>query len=387
MFCGSGGVGKTSVAAAAALGAATASRRQGARAHDRPRAPARDRARPRGHRQSRAPRAARSVEGRRCRGARRAVGRDARHEAVVGRSRAAPRDRRGDRVPHPREPALPQPHRALRAEPRLHRDGAAATRSTRAASTTSSSSTRRRRGTRSTSSRRPRAWPTSSAAGCCAGSRSRTASAASVVRACINVASRPFYQMADRILGSKFLQDIAEFFLNFQSMYDGFVERAHAVERLLHDRRTTFAVVTTLEAAPLHEAEHFCQRADRAQLPSRRARPEQDVARLACVDPTGAAAATACIDDAAPIADALAATGDPALADPDAHRAGAADDRRVVPELLGRRDARGRAARRARARPRRRRARPDLRRRHRRRRRPRGRSAGISSPSRRRDSP
>ena len=74
----------------------------------------------------------------------------------------------------------------------------------------------------------------------------------------INVASRPFYQMADRILGSQFLQDIAEFFLNFQSMYGGFVERANSVEQLLHDRRTTFAVVTTLEGAPLREAETFC---------------------------------------------------------------------------------------------------------------------------------
>jgi anion-transporting ArsA/GET3 family ATPase len=74
----------------------------------------------------------------------------------------------------------------------------------------------------------------------------------------INIASRPFYQMADRILGSQFLEDIAEFFLNFQSMYAGFSTRATAVERLLHDRRTTFAVVTTLEAAPLHEAENFC---------------------------------------------------------------------------------------------------------------------------------
>lgn len=74
----------------------------------------------------------------------------------------------------------------------------------------------------------------------------------------INLASRPFYQVADRILGSQFLQDIAEFFLNFQSMYDGFVARADSVERLLHDRRTTFSVVTTLEAAPLHEAELFC---------------------------------------------------------------------------------------------------------------------------------
>jgi len=75
----------------------------------------------------------------------------------------------------------------------------------------------------------------------------------------LNVASRPFYQVADRILGSKFLEDIAEFFLNFQSMYDGFVARSKAVERLLHDKRTTFAVVTTLEAAPLHEAERFCE--------------------------------------------------------------------------------------------------------------------------------
>jgi anion-transporting ArsA/GET3 family ATPase len=75
----------------------------------------------------------------------------------------------------------------------------------------------------------------------------------------INVASRPFYQVADRVLGSQFLQDIAEFFVNFQTMYDGFVERAQAVERLLHDRRTTFAVVTTLEGAPLREAEQFCR--------------------------------------------------------------------------------------------------------------------------------
>jgi anion-transporting ArsA/GET3 family ATPase len=75
----------------------------------------------------------------------------------------------------------------------------------------------------------------------------------------INFATRPFYQVADRILGSQFLEDIAEFFLLFQTMYDGFVERSRAVERLLHDRRTTFLVVSTLEAAPLHEAEFFIE--------------------------------------------------------------------------------------------------------------------------------
>ena len=73
----------------------------------------------------------------------------------------------------------------------------------------------------------------------------------------VNLATRPFYQVADRILGSQFLEDIAEFFLLFQTMYAGFVERARAVTRLLHERRTTFVVVTTLETAPLREAEFF----------------------------------------------------------------------------------------------------------------------------------
>jgi anion-transporting ArsA/GET3 family ATPase len=73
----------------------------------------------------------------------------------------------------------------------------------------------------------------------------------------VNLASRPFYQVADRVLGSQFLEDIAEFFILFQTMYRGFVQRARAVERLLHDRRTTFVVVSTLEAAPVHEAEFF----------------------------------------------------------------------------------------------------------------------------------
>jgi anion-transporting ArsA/GET3 family ATPase len=71
------------------------------------------------------------------------------------------------------------------------------------------------------------------------------------------MATKPFYTVADRILGTKFLEDISEFFLLFQTMYGGFVDRARAVTRLLHDRRTTFFVVSTLEAAPVSEAEFF----------------------------------------------------------------------------------------------------------------------------------
>ncbi|HVA74159.1 MAG TPA: ArsA-related P-loop ATPase [Acidimicrobiales bacterium] len=75
----------------------------------------------------------------------------------------------------------------------------------------------------------------------------------------VNMAARPFYQVADRVLGSQFLEDIAEFFILFQTMYSGFVDRARSVERVLRDKRTTFIVVSTLEAAPVREAEFFIQ--------------------------------------------------------------------------------------------------------------------------------
>ena len=130
----------------------------------------------------------------------------------------------------------------------------------------------------------------------------------------VNFASRPFYQMADRILGSQFLQDIAEFFLNFQTMYDGFVERAHAVERLLHDRRTSFVVVTTLEGAPLREAQFFCEAlSDRhfhlGALVLNKVLPEF----LRSAD--GRAAADAMLADLGTAAAALAGLGIPELED------------------------------------------------------------------------
>ena len=79
-------------------------------------------------------------------------------------------------------------------------------------------------------------------------------------------ASKPFYQVADRVLGSRFLQDIAEFFILFQAMEDGFVAHAREVERLLADPRTTFVVVSTLEAAPSHEAAYLARELSRREL-------------------------------------------------------------------------------------------------------------------------
>ena len=241
------------------------------------------------------------------------------------------RARRGDRVPHPREPAVPQPHRALRAEPRLHRDGAALRDPRDAASTTSSSidtpPTRNaidfldapKRMAEFFGGRLLRWLTLPYRVGGKRGAR------------VINVASRPFYQMADRILGSKFLQDIAEFFLNFQSMYDGFVERAQggraAAARPAHDVRGRHDARGRAAA----RGRALLRGARRPRLPPRRAGAQQDAARLACSTPARRGRRDAFIDDAGPLADALAETRRPRARRPDAHGAGAAHDRRVVP--------------------------------------------------------
>jgi len=136
------------------------------------------------------------------------------------------------------------------------------------------------------------------------------------------VASRPFYTVADRILGSQFLQDIAEFFLLFQTMYDGFVERAKAVTRTLSDKRTTFVVVSTLEAAPVREAEFFIEALRERRFPlgavvlnkvlpawfeDRRAAV---VARRLCADPKDLAAAVPVEADPAAVARVLGEVGE-----------------------------------------------------------------------------
>jgi anion-transporting ArsA/GET3 family ATPase len=132
----------------------------------------------------------------------------------------------------------------------------------------------------------------------------------------VNLASKPFYQVADRILGSAFLEDIAEFFLNFQSMYDGFVQRARSVERLLRDRRTTFVVVSTLEAAPLREAEFFM-----AELVERRLHLGALVLNKALpdslLDEAADASARLLATDPGPAAAAATAASDPGASSPD----------------------------------------------------------------------
>ena len=178
----------------------------------------------------------------------------------------------------------------------------------------------------------------------------------------VNFASKPFYTVADRILGTQFLQDIAEFFLLFQAMYDGFVERAEAVEQVLHDRRTTFVVVSTLEAAPVREAEFFIEELRAAQAPPRRRRAQQGAARRSCSTRRPTTVARRLEDQAA---GGRRRTSPTAVgADRGPGGAGAPRGRRQLPELPGRGPAGGRDPGRAGGHARRRGRRALLRHRH-----------------------
>jgi anion-transporting ArsA/GET3 family ATPase len=70
----------------------------------------------------------------------------------------------------------------------------------------------------------------------------------------LSSAFRPFYLVAERILGSRFVGDLSDFFVTFQSLHSGFVERARAVTALLGASSTSFLVVTSAEEAPTTEA-------------------------------------------------------------------------------------------------------------------------------------
>jgi anion-transporting ArsA/GET3 family ATPase len=82
-----------------------------------------------------------------------------------------------------------------------------------------------------------------------------------------NFTASPFLKIADRVLGSQVLEDMSALVLDFQSLYDGFKERAEDVLQLLSSPATAFLVVTSLEDAPLQEAEFFIDRLKDENLP------------------------------------------------------------------------------------------------------------------------
>ena len=73
----------------------------------------------------------------------------------------------------------------------------------------------------------------------------------------LNVAARPFFLVADRILGARFLQDISEFFTLFRSLEAGVVGHARGIDALLASPRARYVIVASGEPVALREARHL----------------------------------------------------------------------------------------------------------------------------------
>jgi anion-transporting ArsA/GET3 family ATPase len=75
-----------------------------------------------------------------------------------------------------------------------------------------------------------------------------------------------FMKVAGRVTGMELLDDLAQFFRNFEGMYQGFKERAEQVLELLQEPSSQFVVVTSPEPPPLREAHYFLERLEQEGL-------------------------------------------------------------------------------------------------------------------------
>ncbi len=82
-----------------------------------------------------------------------------------------------------------------------------------------------------------------------------------------NVAATAFLRIVKKIVGSEVLEDTAEFFANLEGMYDGFKQRALDVAALLKSEVTSFVVVTSPSEDSVTEAAFFATRLNESGLP------------------------------------------------------------------------------------------------------------------------
>jgi len=120
-----------------------------------------------------------------------------------------------------------------------------------------------------------------------------------------------FLRAMGRITGASVLADLAEFFQNFEGMYDGFKQRAQAVVDLLHSPQAAFVVVASPEVPALREARYFVDRLARDCMPLagvvvNRVTPDP-AAALAGHDPAAYRAAAQQLADGPPEHEAAAA--------------------------------------------------------------------------------
>jgi anion-transporting ArsA/GET3 family ATPase len=73
--------------------------------------------------------------------------------------------------------------------------------------------------------------------------------------------------MLAKVIGAQFLRDLSRFVASLETMFGGFRERADHTYRLLKDPGTAFVVVATPERDALREASYFVERLESEQMP------------------------------------------------------------------------------------------------------------------------
>lgn len=77
-----------------------------------------------------------------------------------------------------------------------------------------------------------------------------------------------FMRAASRVTGAGVLEDLGEFFQSFEGMYEGFKERAQAVYKLMGSSQTSFVVIAAPEPPALQEARYFLRRLEQDGMPT-----------------------------------------------------------------------------------------------------------------------
>jgi anion-transporting ArsA/GET3 family ATPase len=83
----------------------------------------------------------------------------------------------------------------------------------------------------------------------------------------VNFGTRVALRAVTRITGSDLFADVANFFQQFEGMYETFKVRARRVRELMGARRTAFIVVTAPTEASLNEARFFAERLHKEDIP------------------------------------------------------------------------------------------------------------------------
>jgi anion-transporting ArsA/GET3 family ATPase len=83
----------------------------------------------------------------------------------------------------------------------------------------------------------------------------------------VNVATQAFLRTVSKVVGTEVIQDAVQFFTNFEGMEQGFRDRAQRVVELLSDEGTAFVLVASPRRDAIEEALFFAEKLGESDIP------------------------------------------------------------------------------------------------------------------------